>query len=293
MLKTVSARQLFSPAFVQQYLGQNQRISCFYILIFGTVAVIFLGTILFELMINRTDVSAEKPSFTFYDIEIDSNHLYSKKVIPYNYSLGDIHQNINWRDKIHKFLTQVSPHFQNRSVCANHWGVAVDVTESVLRTRKQLSNWCIVVVVGDQQYTGRVGGNIFFLNKTVRYQLAEISAFYKESLLLPNDLYAVLKNLGYLWAIFHQATTIWDFDNIDGAVLNTSALQLSLNEKVETLKILNYNSTLFNPYAFYIQKPSLVWSRGYPFRSIFVSILSSIITIIKKLHDMYMKTAAQ
>jgi hypothetical protein len=271
MLKTISTRQSCFQTVFQYYSSRNQRISCFYKVVVGTMAMIVFGMVLLVIVLNRPVNSSEVPWFVDKSIKVNSLSPSPKKNAPHHQVLDDTQRKINWQHNIHRFLTRVSPHFRNRSICANRWGVAVDVTESVLDTAKRLSNWCIVVVIGDQQYIEKDGGNIFYLNKTVRYQLAKISAFYKESLLLPNDLYTVLKNLGYLWAIFHQATIIWDFDTIDRAVLNTSALELSLNEKIEALNILNHNRTLFNPYLFFMLEWRRVWSRGYPLRYIAAS----------------------
>jgi hypothetical protein len=218
----------------------------------------------------QTD-SSDISGFIFQGIEVDPLLPFPKQIIPYSPVLAGIQKNISWQQEIQKFLTEVSPHFRNRSICTNQWGVAVDITREVFEAANQLSNWCIVIVVGEQQCPDKVNENVFLLNKTIRYQLAKISAFYKESLLLPNDRYTLLKNLGYLWAIFHEATIIWDFDLIDDLIVNRSALLPSLNETVEAINVLNYNHTLFNPHSFFKSNWEPVWSRGYPFKSINVS----------------------
>jgi hypothetical protein len=238
--------------------------------------MIFIGMILFQQRLYSPVNSSDMLWLTLRNIKTDGRLLWEKKIIYYNRSFVGIQKNISWKQEIQKFLTQVSPYFRNRSICADYWGVTVDATKEVLETARRLSDWCIVIVVGDQQYPDKIGENVFLLNKTIRYELAKISAFYKESLLLPNDRYTVLKNLGYLWAIFHEPTIIWDFDIAADMALSENALQVSLNETVEALHVLHHNNTLFNPHLFFISNWKHVWPRGYPFQYTFVSYLKFI-----------------
>jgi hypothetical protein len=219
----------------------------------------------------------------FDDIKYDKDRHLHRRILANRRSLAANKKNTNWQQEIRGFLTRVSPHFRNGSVCSNYWAVAVEFSRNVLETAKQLPNWCIVLVSdGQEQIPPKLADNIFILNGIIQYELAQISAFYKESLLLPKGLYSVQKNLGYLWAIFHGATMVWDFDSVNELIVNQSVLSIPLNETVEVFTIPNHNSTLFNPYSVFASNFERICSRGYPFRSFKVSYLNSFFLL--KLH---------
>ncbi|CAF4345670.1 unnamed protein product, partial [Adineta steineri] len=144
----------------------------------------------------------------------------------------------------------------------------VNFSTSVLETAKRLSKWCIVIVVENRLDNIKVTENIFFLNATIQNELAKISPFYKASLLYAKQHHIVQKNLGYLWAVLHGAIMIWDFDNDNELIVNESTFSTSLNETMEVLTVPNHNSTLFNPYPFFVSNPKKLWPRGYPSQSI-------------------------
>ncbi|CAF1134273.1 unnamed protein product [Adineta steineri] len=150
----------------------------------------------------------------------------------------------------------------------HNWAVVVNFSTSVLQTAKRLSKWCIVIVVENRPNNIKVTENIFFLNATIQNELAKISPFYKASLLYAKQHHIVHKNLGYLWAILHGAIMIWDFDNDNELIVNESTFSTSLNETMEALTVPNHNSTLFNPYPFFVSNPKKLWPRGYPSQSI-------------------------
>ncbi|CAF0920099.1 unnamed protein product [Adineta ricciae] len=174
--------------------------------------------------------------------------------------LSNTEKNNDWLAEIQKFLKRISPHFQTKSICSNYWAVTVNMSDGVLKTAKQLPNWCIVVVVSHSpKHHMKISENIFILNKTIQSELAKISLFYKESLSLSDHLHTAQKNLGYLWAIYHNAKIIWDFDNIEEMLVNETILELLLNDQIESLTIPNHNGTFFNPHQYFISKPNFLF----------------------------------
>jgi hypothetical protein len=118
--------------------------------------------------------------------------------------------------------------------------------------------------------------NIFRLTGVIQRELAMISPFYQAALLSPNDIYTARKNLGYLWAIYHEAKVIWDFDHTNEMVIDQSVLPFPLGETIEAATVSNYNSTLFNPYLFFVSNINPMLPRGYPFRLYKVSRYASL-----------------
>jgi len=246
------------------------------------MAMIFIGTTRLHSALNSTVDYTRSSPINFDNIKIDPYFLLRKRIMSNKLSLATYQKNQTWQQEIQNFLTRVSPHFQNKSICANNWAVVAEYSFNIPETAKRLPNWCIVLVCEGEETTPKLPENIFVLNGTVQYELAKISAFFKESLRLPKGLYSVQKNLGYLWAIFHEATMIWDFDNTIELVVNQSVLFIPLNETINVLTVPNHNSTLFNPYAFFALKVDIFWSRGYPFQAMNVSYSNSL--FILKLH---------
>lgn len=282
MLKPITTIQLQFSTIVQRYISRNQRINVLCIVVFSTMAMIFIGTTRLHSVRNSTLAYTRSPPINFDNITIDPYFLLRKRIIANKLSLATYQKNNGWQQKIQNFLTRVSPHFQNRSICANNWAVVVEYSENIPETAKLLPNWCIVLVFEGEETIPKLPENIFVLNGTVQYELAKISAFFKESLRLPKGFYSVQKNLGYLWAIFHEATMIWDFDHTVQLIVNQSVLFIPLNETIDVLTVPNHNSTLFNPYAFFALKVDILWSRGYPFQAIIVSYSNSLFLL--KLH---------
>ncbi len=251
----------------QRYLSRN--FLC--IIVLGIVFIIFAGTIRLKSKQDQIVYFPGKPLINFDEIKIDREVLLRNKMAFYKRSLGTNQKNKSWQQDIQRYLTRVSPYFQNRSICADYWIVFFDWSEIVLETAKRLPNWCIVVVIERDDDIGKVTPNVFRLTGIIQRELAMISPFYQASILSPKDLYTTRKNLGYLWAIYHEATIIWDVDHTNEMIISQSVLPFPFNETIEAVTVSNYNSTLFNPYLFFASNINPLWPRGYPFRLFQVS----------------------
>ena len=227
--------------------------------------------------------STRKPLINFDEIKIDHELALRNKMAFYKRSLGTKEKNKTWQQEIQRFLTRVSPHFQNRSICADYWIVFYEYSEIVLETGKRLPTWCIVFVMKGDEETDPLTQNIFRLTGVIQRELAMISPFYQAALLSPQDLYTARKNLGYLWAIYHEAKVIWDFDHTNEMIIDQSVLPFPISETIQAATVSNYNGTLFNPYLFFASNINPILPRGYPFRLyrvrtiLFLSFHSSII----------------
>ena len=104
--------------------------------------------------------------------------------------------------------------------CTN-WAVVTTINEPTEAVRKQISlpNWC-VVVVGDKKGPLKydlpsIGGNYIFLSAEMQQELIEMYPLIRS---LPWNHFG-RKNIGYLYAIHHQARLIYDFDD-DNILIN-------------------------------------------------------------------------
>jgi hypothetical protein len=127
----------------------------------------------------------------------------------------------------------------------------------------QLPDWK-VVVVGDEKTPGDwyIPG-VIFLSIEDQEKLP-----YKIIKLLPRNHYS-RKNIGYLYAIEHNARIIYETDD-DNTLLYENIVHLPLYSKC---LMYDTNQLTVNPYAYFGQ--ASVWPRGYPLRRIFQSSSSS------------------
>lgn len=243
------------------------------------MAIVFVGTTWFSSVLNpivmmTTTTSTPKPPLVnFDDVKIDPYHHLRQRVIANKLSLANKQIDKNWQKKIQEFLKRVSPYYQNRTICADYWAVVVEYAENILETAKRLPNWCFTVVFEGNEETPNRPDNMFVLNGAIQQELAQISAFFKESLLLPKGLNPIQKNLGYLWAIFHEAKIIYDFDSVNELLVNETVLSFMFNETIEGITVANHTNPLFNPYSLFKTEFNLIWSRGFPYHDFEVSYL--------------------
>ena len=197
-------------------------------------------------------------------------------------------------DTLRFFVMRNSP-FRSRN-CAG-WGVVTTIfhaSDSFNATADVLHDWCFVVVAdmkGPSLYNCR--SNAFYLNVGMQRQMGTVSKFVKQ---LPWNHFG-RKNIGYLWAILHGASYIWDFDDDNKlsehfAQLSTDLINTGVNASLSTL---HPNVTaLLNPFTFFGQ--TSVWPRGYPLPKIKeslhvqvstrqVSTLKSSIAVVQSLAD--------
>lgn len=125
-----------------------------------------------------------------------------------------------------------------------------------LKKLAQLPDWRLVVVADKKTPTDWHLGNCDFLSVEVQQQLP-----YKIIPLLPWNHYS-RKNIGYLYAIEHGATIIYETDD-DNLLIDDT-----ITYYPEYITLLDYASvnTIINPYAFFGQ--ATVWPRGYPLQKI-------------------------
>ncbi|CAF1481059.1 unnamed protein product, partial [Adineta steineri] len=261
--------QLCFSNILPRCMKKQLRTRFLYLLILSSAIVVFSGNALVRSILGSSIISTQVQAFNTTSTKTDYRLFSGKKIRSFNHEYNDNRKNKTWQQEIQQFLTRTSPHFRNKSICEIHnWAVVVNFSNSVLETAKRLSKWCIVIVVKNRPDNIKVTENIFFLNATIQNELAKISPLYKASLLYAKQHHIVQKNLGYLWTILHGATIVWDFDNDNELIVNESTFSTSLNETMEALTVPNHNSTLLNPYPFFVSNPKKLWPRGYPSQSI-------------------------
>ena len=266
----------------QRYPTQTYPIIFCCILLLGSAVMFVLATTQFEPKAKHDTLDDMSQMLVDFDqIQIDHDLLLRRRMLLYTQNFGMNQRRAKWQQDLQAFLIRHSPFYQNRSICADYWLVTFRFVDIIFDTANRLPNWCIVIVMEGDDYIGIAPRNIFRLTGVIQQELAQISSFVKESLLLPKGLYTIQKNLGYLWAIFHQATVIWDFDNINEIIINQTVLPFPLNDTVNAWSIPNYMKPLFNPYTCFVtNKIEGFWSRGYPFQSFGVGLIRLLIRSI-------------
>lgn len=234
-------------------------------LIFVSITL-FCGSMIF--IKSRISVSGHS---NFFKSITNAQHPFSgRKIKSFNQQHMDITKGNRQQVEMRRFLTRISPHFNNISTCKNHWVVVVDISENVIEMAKRLSKWCIVIVIEDKQKTNQIGTNTFYLTAETRKEIGKLSPFFATMRQLSADHYTARKNAGYLWAILHNATIIWDFHKDNKLIVEESTL-LSFSKTMNALTVPNHHSTLFNPYPFYQATMQPIWPRGFPSQFINVS----------------------
>ncbi|KAI8922091.1 hypothetical protein DFJ77DRAFT_445302 [Powellomyces hirtus] len=159
-------------------------------------------------------------------------------------------------------ILRISP--QIRAGC-RAWAVLTvtsAVTDSVRATAKALrGGWCMVVVAnrgGPREYViDGTSTNVYYLNVTTQETWARWSPFVAS---LPWN-HAGRKNVGYLWAIAHGATVIWDFEV--GTSLGESLLQIPTAKSL-FLALPGMTAQVLNPFPVLGSDNGGAWPRGFP-----------------------------
>ena len=245
--------------------NRQQRPLFRFLLVFVSMSL-FCGSII--LIKSNRSVSIHPD--VFKSIANEQHPFSGRKIKAFNRQHMNITKDNGQQIEMRQFLTRISPHFNNISTCRSHWIVVVDISENIIEMIKRLSKWCIVVVVEDEQKIDQVGTNVFYLTAKIQTEVAKISAFFAATRQLSGDHYAARKNAGYLWAILHNATLIWDFHSDNKLIVEESTL-LSFSKTMNALTVPNHHSTLFNPYPFYDATMRQIWPRGFPDQFINVS----------------------
>lgn len=140
------------------------------------------------------------------------------------------------------------------SINASQWAVVTTINYPTEDLKKLVGQKDLhVVVVADKKTPSDWDlANCIFLSVEQQKKLG-----YKILDLIPWNHYS-RKNIGYLYAIAHGATVIYDTD--DDNVLTGNSLEYFPEEA--SLPVCSTNELCVNPYAYFGQ-PS-VWPRGYP-----------------------------
>ncbi|CAB9496508.1 Protein of unknown function, DUF288 [Seminavis robusta] len=178
----------------------------------------------------------------------------------------------------------------------NQWAVVTTIYEpadAIKGVGNQLTQWCMVVVADTKtpkNYMDMAGWNntgggtkVRFLSVPAQEQLAKMVPFVEQT---PYRSFA-WKNIGYLYAIWMGATTIFDFDD-DNLVSLRSELQGDMFSGEELMAVfadenrerhmikhistaMSYEGRAFNPFPVMGASVSDSWPRGMP-----LSLISSV-----------------
>ena len=173
---------------------------------------------------------------------------------------------------------------EKRGSECEHWAVLMTSREHSEAVRRQvkLHNWCLVIVsdtkTRTEYQTGWVKGegNNKVVVLTTENQEHMSSLFVNA---IPSNHFG-RKNIGYLYAIMHGASVIWDFDDDhmlkfwipgaapDGAPSLAATVNMVLSKgasDIDTLEPQGHDWPVFNPYPA-LGAPALpLWPRGLPF----------------------------
>ncbi len=185
-----------------------------------------------------------------------------------------------------KFVSfkQRKVHTPIRDPWCKFWAVMTTIFEPSDSVRRQvkLNNWCLVVVADkktpEKYETGWIPGegNDRVVYLSLKTQESMHGAFVQS---IPWNHFG-RKNIGYLFAIKHGATTIWDFDDDnmlkfwlpgaapDGAPSIYTAIPAKDVESIEAIEPQGHNWPTYNPYPV-LGAPTLPsWPRGIPLSDI-------------------------
>ena len=159
------------------------------------------------------------------------------------------------------------------------WAVltTIFVVSEAIRNQVKLSDWCLVIVADRktpqnfmQEIPEEKRGNVVYL--TVEYQEALANQFVRA---IPWNNFG-RKNIGYMYAIQHGATVLWDFDD-DNILKHTDSSMPHLDAEADgglgsgfvNVRIPdNGGYRTYNPYPT-LHAPSLpCWPRGLPLQDI-------------------------
>ena len=178
-----------------------------------------------------------------------------------------------------RFTSFVTPKIRKKArpdPWCERWGVVATISEPLEAVRRwvRLDGWCLVIVGDGKKYeTGwtKGEGNDVVVVLSPDDQKALNFAFFNA---VSNNL--GLKNIGYLYAIMHGATVIWDFDNYsmlkfwipDAAPKDAPSINAAIpSPGVETIHVVEpyqHNFLTYNPYP-KLGAPTLPsWPRGLP-----------------------------
>ena len=158
------------------------------------------------------------------------------------------------------YVCSVILSLEGATCCQNKWIVVTTIQYPTAQLKKLASipDWRLVVIGDKKTPTDWHLDNCDYLSPD-----AQLSLGYKLALLLPWNHYG-RKNIGYLYAIAHGATLIYD-TNADNEPIDG----LHPLSNFETLPVLRSNDICVNIYHYFGQPA--VWPRGYPLNLIHAS----------------------
>jgi len=148
------------------------------------------------------------------------------------------------------------------SQMCEHWGVVTTINAPTKSIHKIISqtNICLVIVADKktpiEKYQKLETIKTIFLSVEKQEALKDWKILSK----IPWNHFG-RKNLGYLYAIYHGAKTIYDFDDDNELISSIPNFNNIFWEKVE-------NTDVFNPYPLFISLNDVAWPRGFPLTQI-------------------------
>jgi hypothetical protein len=181
---------------------------------------------------------------TLYNSQVDFVH-------PLKFSDSSI------RDFIRSKVDSVKNCIQTKDVINDKWIVVTTInspTEAIKKLTQQVG-WQVVVVGDEKTPKDWNLPNCIFLSPEIQESLG-----YKIVKVLPWNHYC-RKNIGYLYAIQHGASIIYETDDD-----NLLKGPLTFLPEQSEIKLYKTNAITVNPYRYFGQ--SDVWPRGYPLENI-------------------------
>ena len=170
----------------------------------------------------------------------------------------------------------------NSTIMCDKWGVVApgdskSASEAV-RRQTRLQDWCLVVVFAKMVpsasydpgwYEGRGNKAVVYLTHDEVKTLDELAVFKS----IPWS-YLNRKMVGYLYAIAHGATVIWDFDDKnmlkfwipDAAPTGAPSLvsTVAMGETLTVQEVIGHSWPTFNPHPAFLPPVAPSWPRGLP-----------------------------
>ncbi|XP_033743587.1 probable glycosyltransferase STELLO2 isoform X3 [Pecten maximus] len=170
----------------------------------------------------------------------------------------------------HKYLAKLD----NMPACDN-WAVVTTVfsPSKAVQHIASLTNWCLVIVADmktppESKYLFEMGNVNHITRKRVKYlSVPEQSKLYPLlAEAIPLNTFG-RKNIGYMYAIHHEANYIWDFDDDNFGLIELNDFKPS-NPLSYVTDCKAAHNTLLNPYPYFGVAESYTWPRGFPLQDI-------------------------
>jgi hypothetical protein len=149
------------------------------------------------------------------------------------------------------YVDNMSP-LKIHSTACRKWGVTMAATPNTTDTMRRIANatgWCIVVIVAEEQSIQTVPDIYWFTRKHYNQCCNTPGAVGDFCRTIPWEfvLYSsTMKNLGYLYAVLHNAEEIFEFD--EKFDLEEQAIESVDDPSLNQTRVVSLGPNLFNPY---------------------------------------------